>query len=90
VDRHARLLGDVELVEALGSEQLVHFRTDATIVRTERAGAEDDLERAELSDDLNVARIAPRPPVDVGAQLAFAIDPDRVEFFDPATGSAIR
>jgi multiple sugar transport system ATP-binding protein len=87
---HARLLGDVELVEALGSEQLVHFRTDATIVRTERAGAEDDLERAELSDDLNVARIAPRPPVDVGAQLAFAIDPDRVEFFDPATGSAIR
>ena len=87
---HARLLGDVELVEALGSEQLVHFRTDATIVRTERAGAEDDLERAELSDDLNVARIAPRPPVDVGAQVAFAIDPDRVEFFDPATGSAIR
>jgi multiple sugar transport system ATP-binding protein len=87
---HARLLGDVELVEALGSEQLVHFRTDATIAGTERAGAEDHLERAELSDDLNVARIAPRPPVDVGAQLAFAIDPDRLEFFDPATGSAIR
>ncbi len=87
---HARLLGDVELVEALGSEQLVHFRTDAPMVPTERAGADDDLAPAEVSDDLNVARIAPRPPVTVGDQIAFAVQPDRVEFFDPETGAAIR
>jgi multiple sugar transport system ATP-binding protein len=89
-DPGARLLGEVELVEALGSEQLVHFRTDAPMVRTERAGAADDLAPAEVSDDLNVARIAPRPPVTVGERIAFAIQPDRVEFFDPATGTAIR
>jgi multiple sugar transport system ATP-binding protein len=89
-DPGARLLGEVELVEALGSEQLVHFRTDAPMVRTERAGAADDLAPAEVSDDLNVARIAPRPPVTVGEKIAFAVQPDRVEFFDPATGTAIR
>ncbi|MDE3130169.1 MAG: sn-glycerol-3-phosphate ABC transporter ATP-binding protein UgpC [Acidobacteriota bacterium] len=84
----AVLQGDVELVEALGSEQLVHFRTDAVIVRSEPAQG-PDLEQAELDEDLNVARLGPRARVGVGQRVAFAIDPERLEFFDPHTGVAI-
>lgn len=85
----AVLQGDVELVEALGSEQLVHFRTDARVIRS-TPGDVDGLEQAELSDDLYVARIGPRVPVSVGARISFAVAPERIEFFDPSTGVAIR
>ena len=85
----AVLQGDVELVEALGSEQLVHFRTDARVIRS-TPGDADGLEQAELSDDLYVARIGPRVPVSVGARISFAVAPERIEFFDPSTGVAIR
>jgi multiple sugar transport system ATP-binding protein len=78
--------GDVDLVESLGAEQLVHFRTDAPIVRSEgREGAG----QAELDEEINVARIEPRHPVQVGERIAFAVDPDRIEFFDPGSGEAI-
>jgi multiple sugar transport system ATP-binding protein len=85
----AVLQGDVELVEALGSEQLVHFRTDARLIRSAGADAEG-LEQAELSDDLHVARLEPRVRVRVGERCSFAIAPERIEFFDPSTGVAIR
>jgi multiple sugar transport system ATP-binding protein len=83
------LRGSVELVEALGSEQLVHFRTDAPIVRSDGDRGEDDLESAELGDDLNIARLDPRVPVTVGEQIPLAVAADRVEFFDPESGVAI-
>jgi multiple sugar transport system ATP-binding protein len=83
----AILEGDVELVEALGSEQLVHFRTDALALRSERT---EGLESAELNDELNVARVDPRVKVAVGDRVPFAIAPERIEFFDPDTGAAIR
>ncbi len=83
----AILVGDVELVEALGSEQLIHFRTDATALRSERT---EGLEPAELNDELNVARVDPRVKVAVGDRVPFAIAPERIEFFDPDTGAAIR
>jgi multiple sugar transport system ATP-binding protein len=80
------LEGDVDLVESLGAEQLVHFRTDAPIVRSEgREGAG----QAELDEEINVARIEPRHPVRVGERIAFAVDPARIEFFDPDNGAAI-
>jgi multiple sugar transport system ATP-binding protein len=85
----AILRGDVELVEALGSEQLVHFRTDAAMIRSDRAEGAEDLESAELNDELNVARIDPRAPVAVGDQVPLALVPERVEFFDPESGRAI-
>jgi multiple sugar transport system ATP-binding protein len=83
------LRGDVELVEALGSEQLVHFRTDGTIIRSERADGGEGLETAELNDDLNIARIDPRAQVRVGEQVSLAVASDRVELFDPQSGEAI-
>jgi multiple sugar transport system ATP-binding protein len=84
------LQGDVELVEALGSEQLVHFRVDAAIVRAEEADPAQTDEAAALVGDISVARIAPRHHVATGERVSFAVEPDRLEFFDPATGDAIR
>ncbi|MGH2836117.1 MAG: ABC transporter ATP-binding protein [Solirubrobacteraceae bacterium] len=87
---HALLHGDIELVEALGSEQLVHFRTDAAGIDSTQSDPADDLVRAGLSDDLNIARIEPRTRVKVGERISFTVAPARIEFFDPATGVAIR
>ncbi|HWD69211.1 MAG TPA: sn-glycerol-3-phosphate ABC transporter ATP-binding protein UgpC [Solirubrobacteraceae bacterium] len=87
---HAVLEGDVELVEALGAEQLVHFRTDAALVRPERVEETEGLERAELSDSLSVARIDPRTDIAVATRIKFSFPVERVAFFDAATGLAIR
>ena len=86
----AVLQGDVELVESLGAEQLVHFRIDAPAIRSEGgAHSADDPGLAELVENANVARIQPRHHVGVGDRISFAVAADRLEFFDPDTGAAI-
>jgi len=87
----AVLYGEVELVEALGPEQLVHFRTDARIVRLDERDLNADAgSTAELDEEINVARVAPRHRIGVGDRVAFAVSPDRLEFFDSDSGDAIR
>jgi multiple sugar transport system ATP-binding protein len=88
-DSVALLQGDVELVEALGSEQLVHFRTDARMIRAEALDSADGAAGTELSADANVARVDPRHSVSSGERISFALATDRIEFFDPQTGFAI-
>jgi multiple sugar transport system ATP-binding protein len=86
----AGFVGAVELVEALGSELLVHFSTDATVVLPElsaRSQAEST-EGVETVLDC-VARIEPRHEVRAGENFRFTVSPDRLEFFDPATGLSI-
>jgi multiple sugar transport system ATP-binding protein len=84
--------GEVEVVEALGSELLVHFSTDAHIIQPESAtksgsdGTSD--EGIEASVDC-VARIEPRHLVRIGDKFTFSIDPNRLEFFDTTDGTAI-
>jgi len=85
----AVLKGDVELVEALGAEQLVHFRTDARMVRSEVVDTADGAAGTELSSDANVARIDPRHSVSSGERISFSLATERIEFFDPDTGLAI-
>jgi multiple sugar transport system ATP-binding protein len=82
----------VDLVEALGSELLVHFQIDAKRVQAEGAtdAAAEGLASGEL--DLHgegVARLDPRHPVRVGDQLHLSVDAERLHFFDPSTGAAI-
>jgi multiple sugar transport system ATP-binding protein len=77
--------GDVELVEALGSELLVHFTIDAKRVRAEGADEEEDL--AHTGE--GVARVDPRARMKPGSKGRFAVDIERMQFFDPETGSAI-
>jgi multiple sugar transport system ATP-binding protein len=94
------LAGQVQLVEALGSELMVHFRIDATPVRSDETAAagEDMEERSDLAaggaglgaQSNGIARVEPRSPVRVGASTRLAVDTDRLYFFDPGTGGAIR
>ena len=77
------LAGDVDLIEALGSELVVHFTIDARRVRAE--GAMDPTEQA----GEGVARVDPAAKVKVGERARFAIKTDGMQFFDPDSGDAI-
>jgi multiple sugar transport system ATP-binding protein len=81
------LAGDVDLVEALGSELVVHFTIDAKRVVAEGAHA-PDAEAATISGE-GVARVDPRTPAKTGERLNFAIDTDGIQFFDQDSGAAI-
>ncbi len=81
------LAGDVDLVEALGSELMVHFTVDARRVRAEGTTSAD--EEAVTESGEGVARVDPGSKVKVGERARFAIKTDGMQFFDPDSGSAI-
>ena len=83
-----KLVGEVELVDALGSEQVVHFTIDANRVLAE--GAVDKDEAAAVKHGEGVARVAAKTPVKPGDKLTFAVSIEDMKFFDEATGVAIR
>jgi multiple sugar transport system ATP-binding protein len=84
--------GDVDLVEALGSEVLVHFSTDAHRVEAEGMYSED-------AEGLNagliaqrgegVARVPPETQLVLGERVRLQVSPRRLFFFDPATGLSL-
>jgi multiple sugar transport system ATP-binding protein len=80
--------GHVDLVEALGSEQVVHFTIDAHRVLAE--GAVDKDEAAVVRSGEGLARIAASTPVQPGDKLTFAAAVENMHFFDTDTGGAIR
>jgi multiple sugar transport system ATP-binding protein len=82
-----RLTGNVDLVEALGSELMIHFTIDARRVRAE--GATSDDEDATAQSGEGVARVEPGTRVKVGDKLTFAVKGDGMQFFDPETEQAI-
>ncbi|MHB1593623.1 MAG: ABC transporter ATP-binding protein [Streptosporangiaceae bacterium] len=81
------LTGDVDLVEALGSELMVHFTIDAKRIRAEGAHDPDAEDVAAAGE--GVARVDPRAPVKAGERFTFAINGDGMQFFDPETSLAI-
>jgi multiple sugar transport system ATP-binding protein len=83
-----KLVGEVDLVEALGSELVVHFAIDAHRVLAE--GAVDKDEAAAVKSGEGVARVAAKTPVKPGDKMTFAVDIDEMKFFDTNTGLAIR
>ncbi|HEY5192906.1 MAG TPA: sn-glycerol-3-phosphate ABC transporter ATP-binding protein UgpC [Solirubrobacteraceae bacterium] len=91
------LVGTVELVEALGSEKLVHFRLEAEHVRGLQsvvAGHDDaeGLEAGEISAAANVngvARVEPASRLRAGEQARFVVATDRLHLFDPTSGNAL-
>jgi len=83
-----KLTGDVDIVEALGSELVVHFTIDANRVLAE--GAQDKDEAAAVKTGEGVARISAKTAVKPGDRLTFAVDIDEMQFFDTQTGLAIR
>jgi multiple sugar transport system ATP-binding protein len=83
-----KLTGDVELVEALGSELVVHFTIDAHRVVAE--GAFDKDEAAAVKSGEGVARVEAKTPVKPGDRMTFSVDVEDMQFFDTQTGLAIR
>jgi multiple sugar transport system ATP-binding protein len=81
------LVADVDLVEALGAELIVHFTIDARRVRPE--GATDADTEAVTEAGEGVARVDPNAPVKPGERTVFAINADGMQFFDPGSGEAI-
>jgi multiple sugar transport system ATP-binding protein len=81
------MLVDVELVEALGSELLVHYTLDA-----KRVHAHEDTEEREIAEMVGsgIARVPARTPVAVGDRVRMTLSGDGLHFFDPETGHAIR
>jgi multiple sugar transport system ATP-binding protein len=81
------LVADVDLVEALGSELVVHFTIDAKRVQAEGAHSAD-AEAATISGE-GVARVDPKTAVKAGDRITFAIETSGLQFFDPDSGAAI-
>ena len=94
-----RLTSTVELVEALGSDLLVHFAVDAPPAATEdvRELASDidpvatadapvvgDAHRARV-----IARLSPRARVTPAGTVELVVDTHRLHFFDPDDGSVV-
>ncbi len=90
------LVADVDLVEALGNEQLVHFAVDAENVRAGRAtqvgsDAGDGVASrfAATAAGKGIARVDPRVRVAAGERVTLALESGRLHFFDPLTGLAL-
>ena len=81
------MVGDVDLVEELGAELMVHFTVDARRVRAEGTASAD--EDAVAHSGEGVARVDPDSTVKVGERATFAIKTDGMHFFDPDSGAAI-
>jgi multiple sugar transport system ATP-binding protein len=83
-----KITGDVDLVESLGSELVVHFTIDAHRVIAE--GAVDKDEAAALQTGEGVARVEAKTAVKPGDRMTFSVDIEDMQFFDPKTGLAVR
>jgi multiple sugar transport system ATP-binding protein len=94
-----RIATNVDLVESLGSEVLVHFTVSAPIVITEDTkelaadvGTEalESLEvKAQEEKSIFVARLNPATKAREGERIELAVDTRRIHAFDPETGRGI-
>ena len=86
-----------ELVEAMGSDVLVHVRIDAPPVLTDDtrelaadAGAEDLQADAAAGTSVLVARVSPRTGIGEKQPVRLIVDTERLHLFDPETGLSVR
>jgi multiple sugar transport system ATP-binding protein len=88
--RTNRIIATVDLVEALGSDVLVHFGIEA---QAAQVVSSDSLQQIKASHtgaaSPAVARLTPRSDVRLGAAADLSIDTERLHFFDPESGEAI-
>ncbi|MGA0789275.1 MAG: ABC transporter ATP-binding protein, partial [Ilumatobacteraceae bacterium] len=75
-----RVSAPVRLIEALGSEIMVHFTLDATTVDS---GDPDAVEERHGDDQANaVGRFNPRSRVRAGDSISIAVATENMHFFD--------
>jgi multiple sugar transport system ATP-binding protein len=84
----AAFVGEVDLVEALGSEQLVHFQCDTSnhLVTGTDMGQRDGVVGEKAGGAM--ARIDPRIPIATGERVQFELDLERLYMFDAVSGKA--
>ncbi len=78
----------VDLVEALGSELLVHLSVDAVAIDAGDPDAVQDVSSGGSGAPC-VGRFSPRSSVRMGQPVEVAADTQRFHYFDPDTGQAI-
>ena len=96
-DNPSVLHAEIDLLESLGAEIIVHFRIKADHLRPEGAAAEGEDETLPLTIGLGgsdktapgVARVDPRVPLKVGESVTLVPDTDHLQLFDLETGAAI-
>ena len=83
-----RITGNVKLVEALGSELMVHFVIDAKTVNS----GDPDAPEQELGEGIAnaVGRFDPRSRIRPDEQIEVAVSTENLHFFDPDTRERIR
>ena len=89
----------IDLVEALGTETLVHFEIDAPIILTEDMKelaadiggeqVEKLEEQAQAGRNQFVAQIDPKTRIQARQEADLFVDTTQLHFFDPETGSAV-
>ena len=89
-----QLVATVELVEALGNEQLVHFAIDApTLSRSSRRGERRRRARPAGSPARHSRTASPASTqarrIATGERATFFVDVERLHFFDPGTGASL-
>jgi multiple sugar transport system ATP-binding protein len=83
-----QLESEIELVEALGSDVLVHFGIDAPAATVQSSDSLQELKGKGASSRV-VARLTPKSQARLGGPVAVAIDTERLQFFDADSGEAI-
>jgi multiple sugar transport system ATP-binding protein len=92
----ARIRAKVTLTEALGSEIVVHFNVDAPKLVTadtqelDKDAHSEDVPVVAHQGNVFVASFAPRSRVRPGDDIEIVVDRERLHFFDPDSGLAIR
>jgi multiple sugar transport system ATP-binding protein len=87
VPESQRITSTVTLLEALGSEIMVHFRLDAPSVDS---GDPDAVAEKSPVDTANaVGRFSPRSAARMGQSIEIAVRTENLHFFDPDTRKAI-
>ncbi len=88
----ARIGARVDLVEALGSDMIVHFSTRARQAQVVSSDSLDAIRThgADAEEANGTARLGARTHVRIGDRIELVPDPARLHFFDGETGEAIR
>jgi multiple sugar transport system ATP-binding protein len=83
------ITAQVDLVEALGSDVIVHLGIDAQAAEVRSSDSLDEI-KADENKSRCVARFTAKSDVRIGQTATVAFDTERMHFFDGETGEAIR
>ncbi len=80
----------VELVEALGSELIVHASIDARAAEIDDPDLVEATPMADGTSSLCIARLPPKTELTIGQRLHLAVDRTDMQIFDATTGISLR